>query len=424
LVRCSATDRRAPSDGIGIFQYPVSAYVDKADQTDASSTPTDLRVYFHAREGPWYTIKTGTEAGSAEGSVYGSAQLRNLFGGAESLHLHAARGTRTRSVYSAAFEAPVRGDPNLRVELHGVKSAALKPWSSHEELQGGGGARVKWAPDALNRHEVGYGATWRRVTGLGSGAAPAVRMAAGDSLKSALSWSWTRDARDSPLLPERGLLLRSAAELAGAGPLGGDVGFARVEAEAQAAVPVPLPRVAGPSGVAVNLGLRAGLLCPLAAGGAAAARPSILPDRFTLGGPTDVRGFRMAGLGPHEGGDALGGDAYAAGGASVLVPLPRAGRDVPLRLQAFVNAGRLVALNGGEDGAEGPALEKPGATWASVKRTVADLRRELPSTAAGVGLVYAHPMARFELNFSLPLFVRRDELARKGIQFGIGVTFL
>lgn len=312
----------------------------------------------------------------------------------------------------------MRGDPDLRVELHGVKSATLKPWSSHEELVGGGGARVKWSPDALNRHELGYGATWRRITGLGVGAAPAVRGAAGDSLKSALAWSWTRDARDNPLLPERGLLLRSAVELAGAGPLGGDVGFARVEAEAQGAVPVPLPRTTGPTGVALNFGLRAGLLCPLGVG-ARAARPSALPDRFTLGGPADVRGFRMAGLGPHDGGDALGGDAYAAGGASLLVPLPRAGRGTPLRLQAFVNAGRLVALNDA-----GAGVGEPGAAWASVRRTVAELRSELPSTAAGLGLVYAHPMARFELNFSLPLFVRRDELSRKGIQFGIGVTFL
>lgn len=403
-------------------------YVDKSEQTDASSSPTDLRVYFHAKEGPWYTIKTGTEAGSAEGSVYGSAQFRNLFGGAESLNLHASRGTRTRSVYSAAFETPVLSNPDLKVELHGVKSATLKPWSSHEELQTSAGARLKYATaDGLHRHELGYGATWRQITGLGSGAAPAVRLAAGDSLKSALTWSWTRDGRDNALLPERGLLLRSAVEMAGAGPLRGDVGFARVEAEAQAALPVPLPRISGPSGVAVNLGLRAGALCPLPVGGSP-ARPSILPDRFTLGGPTDVRGFRMAGLGPHEGGDALGGDVYAAGGASLLVPLPRTGRDTPLRLQAFVNAGRLVALRGGGRSSnkkeERLALERPGAAWESVKRTVGDLRNELPSTAAGLGLVYAHPMARFELNFSLPLFVRRDELARKGIQFGIGVTFL
>ena len=60
----------------------------------------------------------------------------------------------------------------------------------------------------------------------------------------------------------------------------------------------------------------------------------------------------------------------------------------------------------------------------SVKKTIDELQNGLPSAAAGFGLVYAHPMARFELNFTLPLVMRREEQARKGIQFGIGVTFL
>jgi len=48
----------------------------------------------------------------------------------------------------------------------------------------------------------------------------------------------------------------------------------------------------------------------------------------------------------------------------------------------------------------------------------------LPSTAIGLGLVYAHPVARFELNFSLPVVVRRGEESRKGLQFGVGINFL
>jgi len=39
-------------------------------------------------------------------------------------------------------------------------------------------------------------------------------------------------------------------------------------------------------------------------------------------------------------------------------------------------------------------------------------------------LVYAHPVARFELNFSLPLVVRKHEESRKGVSFGIGINFL
>ncbi len=44
--------------------------------------------------------------------------------------------------------------------------------------------------------------------------------------------------------------------------------------------------------------------------------------------------------------------------------------------------------------------------------------------AAGVGVVYAHPVARFELNFSLPLVIRRGEDARKGVSFGVGINML
>lgn len=53
-----------------------------------------------------------------------------------------------------------------------------------------------------------------------------------------------------------------------------------------------------------------------------------------------------------------------------------------------------------------------------------DLSTGLPSIAAGVGLVYAHPVARFELNFSLPLVMRRGEDSRKGLQVGVGINFL
>jgi outer membrane protein insertion porin family len=56
--------------------------------------------------------------------------------------------------------------------------------------------------------------------------------------------------------------------------------------------------------------------------------------------------------------------------------------------------------------------------------TISELGNGLPSVAAGIGLVYAHPVARFELNFSLPLVLRKGEEGRKGLQLGIGINFL
>jgi outer membrane protein insertion porin family len=56
--------------------------------------------------------------------------------------------------------------------------------------------------------------------------------------------------------------------------------------------------------------------------------------------------------------------------------------------------------------------------------SISELANGLPSTAVGVGLVYAHPAARFELNFSLPLAIRRGEEGRKGLQLGIGINLM
>lgn len=402
---------------LDIFQQPISTYIDTPDQTDASTTPTDHAVFISAKERGRYTIKTGTEAGTAEGSAYVNAQLRNIFGGAESLTANASLGTRTRSAYSATFDTPILSNPDLRWEIGGLASSTLKHWASHEEVLKGGNTRLLWQTGARSKHEFMYSGLWRQVTGLAEKASPTVRADAGDSFKSSLSHTWTSDTRDIPMLPTKGYLLKTVTELAGLGPLQGDVAFGKFELESQAAVPVPIPGIKGDSGVSFTAGLRGGLLYPLTLSGQQPAH-SRINDRFQLGGPTDVRGFRLSGLGPRDGPDAVGGDVYAAGGASLLLPLPRVGKDTPLRLQAFVNGGRLLALrdtqrsDGSRDAAD------------SVMSTVNALTQELPSCAAGLGLVYAHPAARFELNFSLPLVIRKGEEGRKGFSFGVGIDFL
>ncbi len=251
-----------------------------------------------------------------------------------------------------------------------------------------------------------------------------MRSDAGDSFKSSVTHTWVKDRRDNPLLPQSGYVTKTILELAGWGPLQGDVAFAKSEIQTQGSMPIPMPGIKGESGVSLTTGLRAGLLYPLSLGFDFDSKPtySRINDRFQLGGPGDIRGFRLSGLGPRDGTDAVGGDLYAAASANLLLPIPRVGLDRPFRFQAFVNGGRLLALKGtgmNEKGeTSGSAVQK------SVSRTLQELGNGLPSMAAGFGLVYAHPSARFELNFTLPLVLRRGEDARKGLQFGIGINML
>lgn len=403
-----------------IFQQPISLYFDRPSPTDPSTTATDVAIYLSVREKSRLLLKTGTDLGNAEGSAYGNLLWRNVFGGAESLNLNASLGTRTRSAYQAAFETPILSDPDFRWEFGGLASSTQKSWASHEEILKGGWTKLRWMTVGGNRHEIGYNRFWRQITGLAGNASPTVRGDAGDSVKSSVSHTWIADRRDTPLLPSRGYLMRTLFEIAGWGPLRGDVSFWKSEVETQTALAIPIPGVEGDSGVSFTTGFRAGLLYPLTLNSNSNPEASHINDRFQLGGPTDVRGFRLSGLGPRDGQDAVGGDVYAAGSANLLFPLPRVGAEKPLRLQAFINGGRLLALKHSEkDGAMSSEDVKK-----SVYSTVAELGNGLPSLAAGFGLVYAHPVARFELNFSLPLVLRKGEEGRKGLQFGIGISFL
>lgn len=358
------------------------------------------------REKGLLVLSAGTSVGNTEGSAVTHLQLRNILGGSETLTLDASTGTRTRAAYQAALSTPLPSHPTVRLSLEGTRSSVFKPWASHTENLSAALLRLAWpSPSSLDKHALVLSTTHRQITSLAAGASPSLRAEAGDTLKTALSHTFTRDRRAGPFpfLPERGYLLRTVSELAGWGPLGGDVSFAKSEVEIAAVTPLTT------AGVTVSGTFRAGALLPLPFGYGVTGptAPSRISDRFQLGGPTDVRVFQLGGLGPHDGRDAVGGDVYAAGGVSVTAPLPRVGAESPLRAQAFLSGGRLVAL--GKEGL-GPAVEEMGSGW--------------PSMAAGVGLVYAHPIGRFELNFGLPLVVRRGEEGRKGLQLGVGITFM
>ncbi|KAF1841912.1 uncharacterized protein K460DRAFT_409353 [Cucurbitaria berberidis CBS 394.84] len=411
----NATDKL---NRFGIFKSPISVYLDRPDQTNASSSPTDVDVYISAFERGNYTIKTGTEAGASEADAYVHAELRNVLGGAETLNAHGSLGTRTRSAYSLAFDSPILSNPDLKIQVNGFASSTLKSWASHEEVLKGGNSKLLWRSKTGHQHEFGYSGIWRQVTSLAENASPTVRVDAGDSFKSSITHTWINDKRDYPLLPSSGYLMKTVSELAGFGPLKGDVAFFKSEAESQVALPF------GDTGITLTAGLRGGLLYPLTLGGGNSPQASRINDRFQLGGPNTVRGFRLAGLGPHDGPDAVGGDVYAAGGASLLLPVPRVGKETPLRLQAFINGGRLLSLKSQSSKKEEGSFGSGNEVQSSLQKTVQSLTQELPSAAAGVGLVYAHPVARFEINFSLPLVMRAKEEGRKGLSFGVGIEFL
>ncbi|KAF9001794.1 hypothetical protein BGZ52_009853 [Haplosporangium bisporale] len=87
---------------------------------------------------------------------------------------------------------------------------------------------------------------------------------------------WVHDQRDEPLMPSTGHFIRVIQEYAG---LGGDVEHLRQEVEAQIAR-------SNDKGYIVSASVKSGYLHSLN------GKPSKISDRFFLGGPMSVRGFK------------------------------------------------------------------------------------------------------------------------------------
>lgn len=426
----------------------------------------NLIAVVHLQQAKRFTARTGTDLGNGEGTGYANFVLRSLFGGAETLSFDASIGTRTRSSYLLNFTAPLNNSSIWKTELLAFMSSRKIPWASHEQL-------VKGISAKLKKHdlEMGYEAVLRTITSVEPTASDEIRVMAGPTIKTSAFWNYTKDTRDNHLLASKGYYFKLGQEIGGLlGLEKGDRPFMKGTFEGQvakgfsitkrdksdlrrelAAVNTTVSDGVIDSTVSTDLGegrvldievtepesstafdqpllateseiakmvreqkllnqisddfifhysARGGLLWSYG------DRKSHFMDRFFLGGPNDVRGFYLNGLGPKSGNDSLGGDVYFAQGASMITRIPGLSSTSALRFISFINGGSVLPLN--YDNVRGTLLN-----------TVIQ-----PSVAAGFGLTYRHPVARFELNVTFPLIAKEFEGTRKGLQFGIGLSFL
>jgi outer membrane protein insertion porin family len=360
--------------------------------TATSPQVIDLKGILHLTKAKRFLAKTGTDLGNGEGNGYANFTLNNVFGGAEILTFDATIGTRTRSSYLLNFSSPINNSAIWRGELLGYISSRTISWASnHDQILKGLTARIK---NRNTNQELGLELLFRSVATTRDYVSPSLRDQLGNGIKSSLCHSWQYDSRDNSLLPIKGLHFKTSQEVAGIlGSQNGDHPFIKASYELQTAL--PLPKFAG---LSLNFSNRGGLLYMLDRN-----QPSHIMDRFFLGGPNDVRGFSQSGMGPRDEGDSIGGETFMASGISLISPLPWEKKDTPLRFQTFLNSGSLLML--GNDNTFSELFCKP-------------------SISTGFGLIYRHPVARFELNFTLPLVARRNEGIRKGLQFGVGLSFL
>ena len=213
-----------------------------------------------------------------------------------------------------------------------------------------------------------------------------------------LSVGWSRDSRDSALVPTSGSLHRVNAILSP----GGDMRYALATYKFQQFFPLGknLSLMFN-----VDAGYGKGLSCHKD------AAPGIcfpFYKNFFVGGTGSIRGFEYGGIGPQEQ-DPVTNTVYSVGGnkmfntnLELIAPFPGAHNDKTLRLFAFLDAGNVYAD-----------------ATSSYTPTSADRRIR---ASAGFGLRWVSPMGPLSLSYGHPFRKQPTDKLQK-FQFQMGTTF-
>ncbi|MGF6770340.1 outer membrane protein insertion porin family [Paraburkholderia sp. GAS199] len=199
-----------------------------------------------------------------------------------------------------------------------------------------------------------------------------------------LTTGWSRDDRDSALVPSRGYFLQGNGEVGT--PAGGTEYY---KADAQAQYYYSFAR-----GFILGLNLQGGY------GNGFAGKAYPIFKNYYAGGIGSVRGYESGSLGPRDAttGDPIGGSRMVVANVEMTFPLPGSGWDRTLRVFTFVDAGNVWGNEGNSTGANG-------------------LRYSY-----GAGLEWISPIGPLKLSLGFPIVRHAGDDYQK-FQFQIGTSF-
>ena len=353
-----------------------------------ANTTDQVDVTVRVKERPTGAILLGVGFSSSEHIiVQGSVSQTNVFGSGNTLGVSANRGS-INQVLSLSFTNPyytVDGvSRGFDVYKRKIDASQLLLGNYKTDALGGG---VRYGIPITEYDTVSLGVSAERTNLSLAADSPARFLSFQNQFGNTYSQltgsaGLTTDSRDSVLWPTRGHVQRASFEATAPG----DLQYYKAELEHQWYRPITRD---------VTLMLRGDI------GGARGYGGKPLPffKNFYAGGVGSVRGFRTAGIGPHDplDGSSTGGDRRVVGNAEVLFPMPGSGLDRSVRLGAFLDAGQVYG---------------PGD-----KLALSDLRY-----SAGFSFAWNSPVGPLKLSVAYPLNAKPDDQVQR-LQFQLGQIF-
>lgn len=196
-----------------------------------------------------------------------------------------------------------------------------------------------------------------------------------------LTIGWTRDSRDSALVPTKGLYQRVYGDWG----IAGDARFLRGSYQIQKYIPLNRQFTVALNG---EVGWGKGLN----------GRPFPVFKNFYSGGLGSVRGFQQGSLGPRDASDlAVGGPKKITLNSELIAPFPGVGNDRTLRLYGFFDIGNVFGEND--------------------RYNLAQMR-----SSVGIGLSWISPVGPLRIAVANPLRKKPGDKIER-LQFQIGTSF-
>ncbi|XP_028411436.1 sorting and assembly machinery component 50 homolog A-like [Dendronephthya gigantea] len=367
---------------LGIFKT-VDICLDKDEENGGVEVTMDCNEFLIVGG------SAGTQVGTNEGNMVVGGRLINVFGRAENFTADVSTGTNTKTSYRVGFMKPISRSLNKKFSLDARKSLIDFPFSSFMESSHSVTADLSF-PSWLGSHSVTWEGAWRRIMGIPPLASFDIRQHAGRSLKSSVKHTLVMDGRDNGEFPTQGHFIKFSQEYSG---LLGDVNFIKSEGEVKLFG-------SGSWDSIFSMTAKAGFLKSF-------SEKSHINDRFFLGGPLSIRGFKTFGIGPRRQSDSLGGDMYWSLGLHLYTPLPfrPGGFAERFRTHIFATGGNITQF-----------------TEAIPWKKRMEYLGENVRWSYGAGLVLLAGIARFELNYCILGWNSLTDSINPGLQFGVGIN--
>lgn len=354
---------------------------------EVAGSPDQVDVVLAVKEKPTGSIQLGAGFSSADKlSLTFGIKQENAFGSGNSLGIEVNTSDFNRQfVFSTTNPYFTPDGVSRTLDLYTRTTRPFEDEDSYSLRTNGAGVRfgVPFSEVDTVFFGIGYESTTiRQGTNLPVAYQDYIKRFGASNSALPLSIGWSRDERDSALVPTRGTLRR----LSGEWSVAGDSKYLRTEAQYQTFYPLNRQFTLAFNG---ELGWGKGL------GG----RDFPLFKNFYAGGLGSVRGFDQGTLGPRDSvGDAsIGGARKLVFNAELLAPFPGAGNDRTLRMFGFFDVGNVFA--------ETQSIN------------FGDLR-----SSAGVGISWLSPVGPLRIAYARPIRSSAGDKLQK-LQFQIGTAF-